>query len=101
MPAEITTVPVQETQETDGSSVYREESDVRKAKRREALENKKTQNRQNIIFQNMRILDRTIPQVRRQQQGQKNLMLFVREIRYIRLVLHVMEVQMQLKKYAV
>ena len=41
MPAEITTVPVQETQETDGSSVYREESDVRKAKRREALEKQK------------------------------------------------------------
>ena len=41
MPAEITTVPVQETQETDGSSVYREESDVRKVKRREALEKQK------------------------------------------------------------
>ena len=41
MPAEITTMPVQETQETDGSSVYREESDVRKAKRREALEKQK------------------------------------------------------------
>lgn len=38
---EITAAPVQETQETDGSSVYREESDVRKAKRREALEKQK------------------------------------------------------------
>lgn len=35
---EITAAPVQET---DGSSVYREESDVRKAKRREALEKQK------------------------------------------------------------
>lgn len=35
---EITTAPVRET---DGSSVYREESDVRKAKRREALEKQK------------------------------------------------------------